>query len=58
MKKKSDQKPSERKEPTKMPSSKIEESRAYVKQLEYEIERLESMQPDALNAVRFHRFVP
>lgn len=48
----------ERKNRPKIPSSKIKESQAYVKQLEYEIERLESMQPDALNAVRFHRFVP
>lgn len=39
-----------------MPLSKIKESRAHVKQLEYEIERLEWLQPDALSAVRFHRF--
>lgn len=37
--------------------SKIKETRTYVKQLEYELERLESMQPTALDAVRFHRFV-
>lgn len=55
--KKANKKSSERKEPARKPPSKIAESRAYVKQLEYEIERLESMQPDALNAVRFHRFV-
>lgn len=38
--------------------SKIAESRVFVKQLEYEIERLESMQPNAFDAVRFHRLVP
>lgn len=37
--------------------SKIKESQNYVKQLEYELQRLESMQPNALDAVRFHRFV-
>lgn len=55
MKKKPSNKQNER---PKMPSSsKLKESRAYVKQLEYEIEQLEWMQPDALSAVRFHRFV-
>lgn len=40
----------------KMPSSKIALSRVCAKQLEHEIERLESMQPNALCAVRFHRY--
>lgn len=39
-----------------MPTSKIAQSRNCVKQLQYEIEKHETMQPNALSAVRFHRF--
>lgn len=40
----------------KMPTSKIAQSRDCVKQLQYEINKHETMQPNALSAVRFHRF--
>lgn len=46
--------PKERKK--KMPTSKIAQNRACVKQLKYEISKHETMQPMALSAVRFHRF--
>lgn len=39
-----------------MPTSKIAQSRDCVKQLQYEINKHETMQPNALSAVRFHRF--
>lgn len=42
----------------KIPPSKISQARIWEKQLARELDMLEAMQPNALSAVRFHRFVP